>query len=484
MSVMILKRKRITELSVRCFDNNKSCLLYLVKFLYCESISGIIERMCVDNVQSRVIKNAGWIIGCKIAQSALSFVINMISARFLGPSNFGLITYVASIVAFVLPIMQLGLSKTLVMDLIERPEKEGTVLGTALVMNVVSAMACMIAVYGYLLIADSNEPTTILVGVIYSISLIFQATEMFVYWFQAKLLSKYISIASLIAYVVVACYKIFLLVTGKSVVWFAVSNSLDFAMISVILFVIYKKMGNQRLSVSFKLGKEMLKRSKHYIISAMMVTIFQQTDRIMLKQILNETETGYYSAAITCVGVTAFVFQAIIDSFRPEILEAKKKQSMNYESDISMLYRIITYLALVQCIVMTICAKPIVLVLYGSEYVNSIVPLQIAVWFSTFSYYGAVRNIWILAENKQRYLWVINLSGASLNVVLNALLIPIFGASGAASASLITQAFTNVIMGFFIKPIRYNNKLIYMGLNPKPLFVAIKTFFKSIIRRD
>ena len=440
--------------------------------------------MFVDNVQSKVIKNAGWIIGCKIAQSALSLVINMISARFLGPSNYGLITYVASIVAFVLPIMQLGLSKTLVMDLIERPNEEGTVLGTAFAMNIVSALACMTAVYGYLCIVDSNEPTTILVGFIYSISLIFQATEIFNYWFQAKLLSKYVSIASLIAYVVVACYKIYLLVNGKSVVWFALSNSIDFAIISVILFVVYKKKGNQRLSISFKLGKEMLKRSKHYILSAMMVTIFQQTDRIMLKQILNETETGYYSAAITCVGVTAFIFQAIIDSFRPEILEAKKNKSKNYESDVSMLYCVITYLALIQCVVMTVCAKPIVLLLYGSKYINSITPLQIAVWFSTFSYYGAVRNIWILAENKQRYLWIINLSGAILNVVLNAILIPFFGASGAASASLVTQVFTNVIIGYILKPISYNNKLMYKGLNPKPLFIAGKTFITTLFKRN
>lgn len=440
--------------------------------------------MFVDNVQSKVIKNAGWIIGCKIAQSALSLVINMISARFLGPSNYGLITYVASIVAFVLPIMQLGLSKTLVMDLIERPNEEGTVLGTAFAMNIVSALACMTAVYGYLRIVDSNEPTTILVGFLYSISLIFQATEIFNYWFQAKLLSKYVSIASLIAYVVVACYKIYLLVNGKSVVWFALSNSIDFAIISVILFVVYQKKGNQRLSISFKLGKEMLRRSKHYILSAMMVTIFQQTDRIMLKQILNETETGYYSAAITCVGVTAFIFQAIIDSFRPEILEAKKKKSKNYESDVSMLYCVITYLALIQCVVMTVCAKPIVLILYGSKYINSITPLQIAVWFSTFSYFGAVRNIWILAENKQRYLWIINLSGAILNVVLNAFLIPLFGASGAASASLVTQVFTNVIIGFILKPISYNNKLMYMGLNPKPLFKASKTFITTLFKRN
>lgn len=434
-------------------------------------------------MQSRVIKNAGWIIGCKIAQSILNLVISMISARYLGPTNYGLITYASSIVAFVLPIMQLGLSKTLVMDLIERPDKEGAVLGTAFVMNIISAFACMVAVYGYLRIVDSNEPQTILVGVIYSISLLFQATEIFNYWFQAKLLSKYTSIASLIAYVAVASYKIFLLISGKSVVWFAVSNSIDFAIISIILFVVYKRMGNQRLSVSFSLGKEMLKRSKHYIISAMMVTIFQQTDRIMLKQILNETETGYYSAAVTCVGVTAFIFQAIIDSFRPEILEAKKKGSDDYASNMTMLYCIITYFALAQCVVMTLFAKPIVLILYGTNYINSIIPLQIAVWFSTFSYYGAVRNIWILAENKQKYLWIINLSGALLNVILNAVLIPNLGASGAAVASLVTQIFTNVIIGYILKPIRYNNKLMVLGLNPKPLISVSKKIIATIKRK-
>ena len=118
-------------------------------------------------MQSRVIKNAGWIIGCKIVQSLLNLIIGMISARYLGPSNYGLITYAASIVAFVVPIMQLGLSKTLVLDLIERPDKEGTVLGTAVFMNAVSAVACIALVSGYLFVVDSDEPTTILVGVLY-----------------------------------------------------------------------------------------------------------------------------------------------------------------------------------------------------------------------------------------------------------------------------------------------------------------------------
>ena len=81
-----------------------------------------------------------------------------------------------------------------------------------------------------------------------------------------------------------------------------------------------------------------------------------------------------------------------------------------------------------------------------------------------------VRNIWILAENKQKYLWIINLSGALANVALNAVLIPSMGSDGAAWASLVTQMFTNVVTGFLIRPIRRNNRLMFQSLNPKRLW--------------
>jgi Na+-driven multidrug efflux pump len=89
------------------------------------------------------------------------------------------------------------------------------------------------------------------------------------------------------------------------------------------------------------------------------------------------------------------------------------------------------------------------------------------VWYTTFAYLGAVRDVWILAQWKQKYLLIINIIGASANVVLNLLLISVMGINGAALASLLTQIFTNVVMGFIIKPIRRNNLLIFRGLNPK-----------------
>lgn len=402
-------------------------------------------------MNNRVFKNASWIIGCKIVQSLLNLLIGLITARYLGPSNYGVISYVASVVAFAMPIMQLGLKHTLVKEFVKSPEREGAILGTSLVLNIISSIFCMIGCIAFVMLVNAEERETIIVCALYSLTLLFNATEMTQFWFQSKLLSKYPSIAALVAYIAVAIYKIYLLVTQKSVIWFAFSNAIDYFLISVILMVIYKKVGGQRLSVDWRIGKALFSASKYYIIPSLMVVIFQNTDRIMIKLMIGENETGLYSAAITCIGISAFVFSAIMDSARPVILEEKERNLELYEKRMIQLYSIITCLSLAQSIGMTVLAKPIVFLLYGTEYSKTAGILAVAVWYNTFGHYGSVRNIWILAENKQKYLTAINVIGAAANVLLNLCLIPIFGAVGAAVASVITQFFTNVIIGFIFK---------------------------------
>lgn len=89
----------------------------------------------------------------------------------------------------------------------------------------------------------------------------FQATEILQYWFRAKLLSKYIAITSLAAYVVVSAYRCFLLITQKSVYWFAFSQALDYLLISASLYGIYRRISKQRLTVSFPLAKQLLREA-------------------------------------------------------------------------------------------------------------------------------------------------------------------------------------------------------------------------------
>lgn len=425
-------------------------------------------------MNNKLVKNTAWIIMCKIIQAVLALVVTMLTARYLGPSNYGLISYASSMVAFAVPIMQLGLRSTLVQEFIENPDSEGEIIGTSLIMTIISSIACIITLGCLTFVLNAGKTETILVCVIYSFSLFFGAIEMIQYWFQSKLLSKYPSIVMLCSYIFVSVYKIYLLITEKSIYWFALSFSLDYAIIGFSLILIHKKISGIKFSYSSNVAKRMFMKSKYYIISGLMVTIFANTDKVMLSTMIGDIETGYYAASVACTSITGFVFGAIIDSSRPVILSSRKESIERFEQNISRLYSVVFYLAVAQGIAFTLFAKIIISILYGSAYISSIPILKIVVWYIAFSYMGSVRNIWILAENKQRYLWIINLSGALMNIIINACLIPIWGACGAAIASVLTQFFTNFVVGFILKPIRENNKLLLRGLNPKTLFELTK----------
>lgn len=429
-------------------------------------------------MHSRTVKNAAWIIGCRLVQAVIGLAVTMISARYLGPSGYGLINYAASLVTFFVPIMQLGLNSTLVQEILNKPEQEGETMGTALVLTFVSGIACVIGVGAFSAFANQGETQTIFVCVLYSLLLLAQSLEMIQYWFQAKLLSKYTALTVLAAYIAISIYRITLLVAGKSIYWYAVSQAIDYAIIAIALLFIYNRLPTQKLRFSLTRANEIFGRSKHYIISAMMITVFAQTDRVMLKIMIDEAAVGYYSAAITCAGLSSFVFVAIIDSARPTILNGKKKSDEVFQYRLKLLFTLVIGLALLQSAAFTILPNLVIGILYGSAYAPSVSALRIVVWYTTFSYLGAVRDIWILAENKQKYLWIINLSGASVNICLNAFMIPVYGINGAAAASLITQIFTNVMMGFILKPIRPCNRLMLQSLNVRLFFVQVKELRK------
>ena len=280
----------------------------------------------------------------------------------------------------------------------------------------------------------------------------------------------------LVAYIITSAYQIFLLTQGMSIYWFAVSKAFDYMIIAVALFIIYRKIGGDKFSFSWTAAKRMFAKSKYYIVSSLMVTIFAQTDKIMIKLMIDDTATGYYAAATTCAGITNFVFLAILDSFRPAIIESKKINQIEYEKNITQMYSIVIYLSLMQSVIISVFSPLIVNILYGSNYEPTINVLRLLIWYTTFSYLGATRDIWILVEEKQKYLWILYLFGALTNIVLNFILIPFIGIMGAALASLITQIFTNFFMNYLIKDMRQANKFIFKGLNP----IYVREFIKAI----
>lgn len=410
--------------------------------------------------KNKVVKNAGWIIGGNLANKVLAFLVGILTARYLGPSNYGLINYATAYTTFFASFCTLGINSVIVKNFVEHPEEEGTTIGTTLLLRAASSFLSAVMIVGIVSIVDRDEPVAIAVVTLSSIGMIFQIFDTLNYWFQARLQSKYSAVASLVAYVAVSVYKIILLVLGKSVEWFAVATALDYLVLAVFLLGTYFKNGGTGFHVSAAKARELLTSSSSFIISGLMVSVYACTDKLMMKQMLDEAAVGYYSLASSVSTIWAFVLSAIIDSLYPEIVQAFSRDRLQYERKNRQLYAIVFYTAVLVSAGICILADPIVGILYGASYLPAVQPLRIVVWYTAFSYLGVARNAWMVCENRQKYLKYLYISAALINVVLNLILIPLWGASGAAVASLITQMSTTLLLPVLIRPLRPNAKLM------------------------
>lgn len=394
----------------------------------------------------------------------ISLFVGLLTARYLGPSNYGTINYATAYTAFFMAFCTLGINSVLVKEFVDNPEDEGKIIGSSLVLRGVSSFLSAITIICLVCIIDAGEKTTITVTALCSIGLIFNIFETFNYWFQSKLKSKVTAIVALSAYVVTATYKGVLLALGKSVEWFAFSTALDYMVIGVLLFVCYKRQGGKKLSFSKSASKRILKKSVYFILPSLMVSIYGYADKLMLKQMLSEADVGYYATATAVCGMWSFVLSAIIDSLYPSIMEAFKTDKALFEKRNRQLYAVVFYVSVFVSTLFCILAPFIIFVLYGEDYMPAAAPLRVITWYTAFSYLGVARNAWIVCEDKGKYLKYIYVSAAAANVILNFVFIPLLGVTGAAAASLITQVLTTIVVPFFIKDIRQNSILMLQAI--------------------
>lgn len=410
-------------------------------------------------LKSKVTRNAGWIIAGRIYHMLLAFFVGLLTARYLGPSKLGLINYAATYTSFFASFCTLGINSVIVKNFVDYPDEEGETIGSAIILRTVSSILSVVMMVCITLVADKGETTTHIVVFLCGIGVIFQVMDTLDYWFQSKLASKYSAFATVISYTVVSAYKIWLLATGKSVEWFAISTSIDYMVVAIVLLIMYRKHNGPKFKCSIRKAKELFFSSYHFILAGLMISIYGSTDKFMLKQMLNEVEVGFYSTAVSICNIWVFLLTAIIDSLYPVILQSFKDKNL-FERKNKQLYAIVFYVSVSVSLLFSLLASPIVGILYGEAYAPAAAPLRIITWYTAFSYLGVARDAWIVSYNKQIDLKYLYAGAAITNVLLNALMIPLWGASGAALASLLTQISTILLFPALIKNLRPNVKLM------------------------
>lgn len=417
----------------------------------------------ISKMDNPVAKNAGWIIGGKIMQMAINGLVGLATARYLGPSHYGLMGYAGAYTSFFASICNLGINSVIVKALIDHPEQEGMILGSTLGMRAVSSTLSALAIIGISLVVDAGETTTQMVVAFHALSVVLQIFEVFRYWFQAKLQSRITAMVTLAACALTAVYKIILLVRGAPVTCFALAVSLEHCCAGLFFLACYRKSKGKSLAFSRAWGISLLRKSGHFILPGLVSAIYAQTDKFMLKRMISDAKIGYYSTAISLCGAWCFVLSAIIDSFYPPIMESFRRSKEEFDKKNKQLYAIIIYVSAGVSLLFTVFGEDIIRILYGAAYLPAAAPLRVLTWYTAFSYLGVARNAWVVCMNRQKRLKYIYTAAAVSNVILNFVFIPRWGAAGAAAASLVTQMVT-IIAPLFIRDMRENTVMMWKAM--------------------
>lgn len=404
------------------------------------------------------------IIG-RLIQMGLTFITTFLIARYLGPNDYGSITYTYSYVAFFIQVCSLGTNEIIVKELLDKKEYGDEIVGTMILFRFIVSLFSIGIIYVISSIRYASNLLVVL-AILQSIGLMFQAFEIITYFYQSQLLANKTATINIIAYTSTSIFRIIGLVINKDIKWFAFAVSLDYIVIACLLVIIYFKDGH-KLHFSIEIGKQMLSKSWHYLFANVLVAIYSQTDKILLGEMINEEAVGYYSAATQLCNAWPFVLTAIIDSASPIIVELFKTDKEKYRKRIKQLYASIFYIGVAVALVFTLFSDLIIGLLYGSEYSSSSMVLKIASWSTIFAYFGVSRTIWMQCENKLSYEKILALIGALSNVILNYFLIRKLGINGAALALTLTQIITNFISVCLLKPTRENGKLLIEAITLK-----------------
>ncbi len=399
----------------------------------------------------KFVNNTGWILFKEIYAMLVSLVVGSLSARYLGPSNYGLLSYGSSFISFFLIVTQLGMSNVVILDLVRKPEKKAVYLGSSLLMRFIASVFSVLMIQAIITYLEPDNKLLQLVTLLQSFSLVLQATDALYFWFHAKMEMKYATITKMIALTLTSVWRITLLAKGASVEWFAASASISAFIGAVMITIFFYHKAKIRLKFSLSESVYILKNSYHFIINSVTNTFYTQLDKIMIGKLIDETYLGYYTAASTISVMWEILPNAILNSARPLFVQKFDTDKEEFVKRYQLLLLGITCVGIFIGIAFTVFAKFLVWILYGEDYYAAVPVLRILVWATVCSVIGSGRTVWLILNRQSKFVEYFTLMGAVLNITLNFFFIHLWGHMGAAVATLITNVFTGILCPFLFK---------------------------------
>lgn len=413
----------------------------------------------------RIFSSIGWLSFERIFMMALSFFVGIKVIQYLGPENYGKLSYSISFAGLIGSIAKLGLDRIVVRNLVRAEDSTEEILGTAFLLKSLGSFITVFLI-GILIWIFNNDSQIRWMTIIISTGLIFTAFETIDFWFQSKVLSKSMAIVRSLQLILTGIAKLILVFGNFPLIAFAWVFMSEFTLKALGMVIVYYRTHQSmvRWKVKRSIAVDLLKDSWPLILSGVMILIYMKIDQVMLGNMTGDEAVGTYAAAVKLSEPCYFVAGAVCTSTFPALIKIRQKSQQAYQSRIQMLYDLMAWLSIIIAIGVTFASDIVATNLLGADFevVGKILALHI--WASPFVFLGIARARWLMAENYTRFNLFATSLGAISNICLNLVLIPEYQAIGAAIATVVSYAISSHISCLFYPPIYDNSKMLFKAL--------------------
>jgi O-antigen/teichoic acid export membrane protein len=398
---------------------------------------------------------------------AIAFVVAVKLARFLGPEGFGAYSYALAYVSLFAAVSTLGLQSVVIHQFSIQTENARTLLGTAMLLRLAGSFLIMslCGLSVFLFYSDSEYFYMLLVLCVFPI---FQSAEIIDGWYQSKLQSNWSVLPKIVASLISAGLVLWGIYNNQALWFFCMAFSFEYFVLLFIYLVLVAKHGLSPLRWVFKWteAKQLLSQSWPMALSITAFVIHYRVDQVMLEQMSSKSEVGIYAAAAKITQLGLFIPAILVSSVFPLVSRARQDGDQKaFSFLVKTIYDFLGLLSWSVVVPFSLFATFLIQVLYGSAYAESAVVLQIHIWTALFLFMRTAYDRWLVIQEKTSYNMMHHILIAVSNVWLNYLMIPHWGALGAALASLISILLGGFLPALFIKEIRSGLEDMLRGIS-------------------
>lgn len=389
-----------------------------------------------------ILGNTGWLFADRLMRMGVALGVGVWVARYLGPVQYGVLSYSASLGGLFVVLAGLDLDSVMVRELSLRPEARGAILGTVSAMRGVGGLISFgLAVVSARFLRPDNAQVQLLTAV-YALALFSPSMDGIETWFRSRLEASSIVAARGIPYLMVACLRIALILTGAGLLSFAGAAIAEAWLGSVGLWIAYKRFGGSLKGWRWDAAwaRSLWRESLPLMASTLAVMIYMRSDQFMLAAMAGDAQVGLYAAATRLSEIWYFAPMALASSAGPALARAFAEDASVFRARRVKLFRAMLTVSLPLALVVSLIARPLCRFLFGIAFAGAGPVLALHIWAAIFVFIGVAQGAGEVASGRMRQMVVRTWAGAALNIGLNLWFIPIWQASGAALATVIAYA--------------------------------------------